>query len=74
LKKLTISALVIGSLVFAPTFASAATKAPKPSISGGAAAEEGTAAHESGESAGTQNKEAKKSGVKKTKKVIKKKK
>jgi hypothetical protein len=74
LKKLTISALVIGSLVIAPTISNAATKAPKPAISGAASAKEGTAAHESGESAGTQNKEAKKSGVKKVKKVIKKKK
>jgi hypothetical protein len=72
LKKLTISALVIGSLVLAPTFATAATKAPKPQISGMAAAggEEGSAAHEAGEGKKVEKKET---GNKK-KKVIKKKK
>jgi hypothetical protein len=72
LKKLTISALVIGSLVLMPTFASAATKSPKPKVSGMAAAggEEGSASHEAGEGKKVEKKET---GNHK-KKVIKKKK
>jgi hypothetical protein len=72
LKKLTISALVIGALVLTPTFATAATKAPKPKISGMAAAggEEGSAAHEAGEGKSVEKKETGKN----KKKVIKKKK
>ncbi len=72
MKKLTISALVIGTLVLVPTFAYAATKSPKPKISGMAAAggEEGSAAHEAGEGKKVEKKE---SGNHK-KKVIKKKK
>ena len=72
MKKLTVCALVIGSLVLVPTFASAATKSPKPKISGMAASggEEGSAAHEAGEGKKVEKKE---SGNHK-KKVIKKKK
>jgi hypothetical protein len=72
LKKLTISALVIGSLVLAPAFANGATKSPKPQVSGMAAAggEEGSASHEAGEGKKVEKKE--KGNHKK--KVIKKKK
>lgn len=69
MKKLIISAFVIGSLIAPSGIAEAATKKPKPAISGAAAAGEGTAAHEQGEGKKVEKKET---GSKK--KVIKKKK
>ena len=69
MKKLLIVSLVVGSLVAAPTLSQAATKSPKPKITGGAAAQEGTAEHEAGEGHAVEKSEKK---VKK--KVIKKKK
>ena len=68
MKKLLIISLIAGSLVATPTIANAATKAPKPQISGGAAAE-GSAEHEAGE-----GKKVEKSEKAPKKKVIKKKK
>ncbi len=69
MKKLIIISLIAGSLIAAPTISNAATKAPKPQITGGASAREGTAEHEAGEGNAVEKSEKK---VKK--KVIKKKK
>ena len=72
MKKVLSITLVAGLSLVAPTASHAATKAPKPKITGTAAKgdEEGTAAHEQGESSSTQNTEAKKSGMKSNKKKV----
>jgi hypothetical protein len=71
LKKVLAAVIAAGLIVSGTTAALAAS--PKPKVAGAGAAE-GTAKHEMSESAGTQAKEAKKSGIKKRKKVVVKKK
>ena len=76
MKKIIVTSLLIGSLVAVPNLANAASNpGTKPAIKGAAAkGTEGTAAHEQGESAGTQKAEDRKTGVKVHKKVVVKKK
>jgi hypothetical protein len=72
MKKVSLALLIATSLAVSASPAFAAT--PKPHVTGGAEAAEGTANHEMSESSGTQKAEGSKIVKKATKSVIKKKK
>jgi hypothetical protein len=72
MKKVSLAVLIAASLVASTSTSLAAT--PKPHVSGGSGAKEGTAKHEMSESSGTQKAEGSKMVKKATKSVIKKKK